>query len=360
MIDFYEERRCLVERGELTVDEATRNEDPARFRWTRELRNHLRRQRVATFQPENLRVSLYRPFLKQELYFDDILVHIRYRLPEFFPSPEAANQIIGVTGKVATVPFSAMMTDVIPDYNLMAAGAQCFARYRYERLDTAQSTMLPDDHPGDSDAVPGYRRVDNLTDWSLGEFRNRYPALHITKDDLWHYLYGILHAEDFRKKYRNDLSKDLPRIPFAHDFAAFCRAGEQLAALHLGYETCTEYELQEVVSENAASPHRLDNKGMKWGGTRKEPDRSILHVTPHVTLSDIPTEAHDYEVNGRTPLGWAVDRLRVTKDKESGIVSDPNAWYADDPAELVAHLKRLVHVSVETAKIVSNLPPALE
>ena len=252
------------------------------------------------------------------------------------------------------------MTDVIPDLNLLQAGCQLFARYRYERLDAKQSAMLPDAGDDAPQPVPDYRRVDNLTDRGLGQFRERYPALHITKDDLWHYLYGLLHAPDYREKYRADLSKDLPRIPFAPDFEAFCSAGEQLAVLHLGYETCTEYELPIEVSGNAANPYRLDNKSMKWGGTRKEPDRSVLHITPHVTLRDIPPAAHDYVVNGRTPLAWAIDRLKVTRDKESGIRSDPNAWFADDPAELVAHLRRLVHVSVETAKIVGNLPPALE
>ena len=202
--------------------------------------------------------------------------------------------------------------------------------------------------------------MDNLTDWGLQQFRARYPALHITKDDVWHYIYGLLHAPDYREKYRADLAKDLPRIPFAPDFAAFCQAGEQLAALHLGYETCEQYDLRLEVNDKAANPYRLGDKNMKWGGTRKKPDLSVLQVTPYVTLGDIPPEAHDYVVNGRTPLAWAVDRLKVTTDKESGIVSDPNAWFADDPAGLVAHLRRLVQVSVESARIIGGLPAALE
>ena len=99
---------------------------------------------------------------------------------------------------------------------------------------------------------------------------------------------------------------------------------------------------------------------MQWGGTRKDPDRSVLHVTPAVTLCGIPAEAHAYVVNGRTPLEWAVDRLHIRQDKESGIVNDPNAWFAEDPAELVSHLQRLVHLSVETARLVAGLPAALE
>ena len=361
MVAIYEKRRHQVKRGELSLEEATRNNEPSRFKWTRELRNHLRRNRAAIFQTENLRASLYRPFVKKVLYFDDILVNMRLRTHEFFPTPEAGNKVIGVTGKGATVPFSALTVSAIPEHLLIFSGSW-FARWRYERIDkeAEQAALLPEDAGDDANSVPGYRRVDNLTSWGLQQFRERYPALHITKDDVWHYIYGLLHAPDYREKYRADLAKDLPRIPFAPDFAAFCNAGEQLAALHLGYESCEEYDLRVKVSGKAANPYRLGDKNMKWGGTSKEKDFSVLHVTPYVTLRDIPAEAHDYVVNGRTPLAWAVDRLKVTTDKESGIVSDPNAWFADDPAGLVAHLRRLVQVSVASARIIGGLPAALE
>ena len=359
MIDFYEDRRRKVESGKLSFKEAGRNDAPERFKWGDNQRSRLRRNQRLIYMPEQMRLAHYRPFQKQYLYFDAILTHSRTRMTDFFPTAGAANLIIGVPGLGETVLFSTLMTDVTSDLHLISGG-HWFPRYRYERINKRQQDLLPDNVDGDTDAVPGYHRVDNLMDQGLQQFRARYPSLSITKDDIWHYLYGLLHAPDYREKYRADLSKDLPRLPFAPDFEAFCTAGEQLAALHLGYESCPEYDLQEKVNGNSTNPYRLDDKRMKWGGTRKEPDRTILHVTPHVTLSDIPTEAHDYEVNGRTPLEWAIDRLKVTTDKESGIVSDPNAWYADDPAELVAHLKRLTYVSVETAKIVSNLPPALE
>ena len=207
--------------------------------------------------------------------------------------------------------------------------------------------------------MPGYRCIDNITDWCAQQFRARYPDLRITKDDIWHYVYGLLHAPDYRERYRVDLSKDLPRIPFAPDFGAFRDAGAALAALHLGYETCAEYELRVDINGTGDSAYRLGDKKMQWGGTRKEPDRSVLHVTAAVTLSGIPDAAHAYVVNGRTPLEWAIDRLHIRRDKESGIVNDPNAWWAANPAGLVTYLRRLTHVSVETARIVKGLPTAL-
>ena len=250
--------------------------------------------------------------------------------------------------------------DVIPDVNLLEAGAQCFSRWRYEAHDPNSPDAWTQTDDTGLDAVPGYRRVDNITDWCLQQFRTQYPALQITKDDIWSYLYGLLHAPDYRERYRADLSKDLPRIPFAADFGAFMDAGAALAQLHLGYETCPEYALQVEVSRAGPGAYQLSDKKMSWGGTRKEPDRSVLHVTPAVTLRGIPEAAHNYVVNGRTPLEWAVDRLHIRHDQESGIVNDPNAWFADHPAGLISHLRRLVQVSVETARIVAGLPPALE
>ena len=355
MIAFYEDRRRRVATGELDVAEATRNDTPDRFKWDRERIKRLKSNLKLVFDPFQLRIGMYRPFVKQSLYFDRGLIQMIYQMPSMFPTPGAPNQAIGVTGRGASGGFYALIMDVIPDLNLLAAGVQCFSRWRYEAHDPNRPDAWVQSGDEDLEHVPGYRRVDNITDWCLQQFRGQYPNLQITKDDIWHYIYGFLHAPDNRAKYRADLSKDLPRIPFAPDFGAFRDGGEQLAALHLGYETCPEYELQVEVSVGP-NPYQLDSSKMKWD---KGSDRSVLHVTPAVTLRGIPAEAHGYVVNGRTPLEWAVDRLHIRKDKESGIVNDPNAWFADDPAELVAHLKRLVHVSVETTRIVDGLPPAL-
>ncbi|MYD89694.1 MAG: DEAD/DEAH box helicase [Caldilineaceae bacterium SB0662_bin_9] len=358
MIAFYEDRRRQVEVGQISVDVATRNDAPNRFKWHGDLRDRFRRNQALGFQPDQLRTSMYRPFVKQHVYFDAILVQRRYQLPTMFPTPTAPNQVIGVTGKGETAGFSALITNITPDLHVIA-GAQWFSRWRYEARDPDSPDAWAQTDDGGLDTVLGYRRVDNITDWCLQQFRTQYPNEHITKDDIWHYVYGLLHAPDYRERYRADLSKDLPRIPFAPDFGAFRDAGAALAALHLGYETCAEYDLQVDINGAGDSVYLLGDKKMQWGGTKKALDRSILHVTPTVTLRGIPDAAHAYVVNGRTPLEWAVDRLHIRRGKESGIVNDPNTWFADNPAGLVSHLRRLMHVSVETSRIVDALPPAL-
>ena len=177
----------------------------------------------------------------------------------------------------------------------------------------------------------------------------------------------MLHAPDWRDKYASELRKDLPRIPLATDFRAFQEAGRQLIDMHLSYETCQPWPLDIVPTGNLDDPdlYRIDGT-MRWGKVRNTDgklvlDKSVLQINTRCRIEGIPDEAHHYKVNGKTPLGWAIDRLKIATDKESGIKNDANQWqaWADDPYELILHLQRLVRVSVETARIVSDLPPAL-
>ena len=181
-----------------------------------------------------------------------------------------------------------------------------------------------------------------------------YADNTITRDAIFDYVYGILHAPAWRERFANDLTKDLPRIPFAPDFHAFAEAGGALAALHLGYETGPQYPLEAVAAhggEISAEDCRIGERAMRFADDAK----TTLIVNDRLRLAGIPAEAHDYEVNGRTPLGWLVDRYRIARDRDSGIVNDANAWF-DDPRDLIAAIRRVVHLSLETVRIVDGLP----
>ena len=196
-------------------------------------------------------------------------------------------------------------------------------------------------------------RVDNITDTALEAFREHYGDDQISKDAIFDYVYGVLHAPAYRDRFANDLSKALPRIPLAPDFDAFANAGRELAELHLGYESGPEYPLEVLVAqgEKLGPEHcRIGDRKMRWLS-----GKSGLKINDQLSLARIPPEAHDYVVNGRTPLEWFIDRYRVTKDTNSGIVNDPNGWF-EDPLDLVRAFKRIVHLSVETVQIVAGLP----
>lgn len=207
---------------------------------------------------------------------------------------------------------------------------------------------------------------DNITDWCLQQFQNRYGA-HVMKDDIWEYLYGVMHAPDWRERYKHDLQRNLPRVPLAADFEAFRTAGRELMDLHINYEIGEEYPLGCLVDDkpdegNAETDaYRIDKK-MRWAKSGKETDRTVLEINNRCKLIGIPDEAHEYTVSGRSPLAWAIDSLRHKHDKPSGITDDPNGWHAwaDEPFNLIRHLRRLTYISVETTRIVNNLPPSLD
>jgi len=242
---------------------------------------------------------------------------------------------------------------------------------------------------------------DNITDWCLEQFRTVYADPNITKDGIWEYLYGVMHAPDWRERYHSDLQKNLPRIPFAADFEAFRIAGAELMELHVGFETCPEHSgVTPIVRRDTKTDSWFEVTACDgdvllvrpWQSHQpqldlesdSEPDSqtgllpaSLLRITSRMRLQAngtelwisetcrlvrIPPEAHDYTVSGRSPLKWACDTLKVAVDERTGIRKDPNGWHAwaDDPFGLIRHLRRLVHLSVRSAEVIASLPPSLD
>ncbi len=168
-------------------------------------------------------------------------------------------------------------------------------------------------------------------------------------------MYGVLHSPEYRERFRNNLNRELPRIPFAPDFTAFGSAGAELAKLHLGYETGPEHPLEVVVSGlglAGPSDYRLTTKKMRWAS---KDEKAELIVNDRIRLRGFPAECHEYIVNGRSPVEWFMDRYYIKRDRRSGIVNDPNGWF-DDPRDLITAFRRIVHLSVETVRIVDALP----
>ncbi len=329
---------------DITIDDIASHHS-SHVRWDRELRRRLR-QRISTgFSDQYIREVLYRPFVRQHQYANHTFVQAPGLGQDIFPTPDTENQAICTPGVGSTKPFSALVVDVMMDREVISKG-QCFPRYRYERRNEDQGELL-----GDAGALD---RVDNIADTTLRAFRVHYADNTITKDTIFDYVYGVLHAPGYRERFANDLAKELPRIPFAPDFHAFAEAGRALSALHLGYETGPQYPLEAVAArggEVLAEDCRIGERAMRFADDGK----TALIVNYRLRLAGIPAEAHGYEVNGRTPLGWLVDRYRIVTDRESGIVNDPNAWF-DDPRDLIAAIRRVVHLSVETVRIVDGLP----
>ena len=209
---------------------------------------------------------------------------------------------------------------------------------------------------GDSQCFPfytydedGINRQENITDWALTEFQTHYNDNTITKWDIFHYTYGLLHHPVYREKYEMNLKRDLPHIPFAEDFWGFANAGAQLADLHVNYESVPKYDgLKYIETEDMTVDWRVERMKLSK-------DKTQLKYNDFLTLDGIPAEVYEYRLGTRSALEWVVDQYRVKTDKRSGIVNDPNR--VDQPRYIVDLVERVITVSLKTVEIVNNLPP---
>lgn len=351
----------LDKKGREAVLDGFIDTNPQRISWTRGLKQELAKSRTFEYEAASLTPSLYRPFTKQWLYFNRTFNEMVLQMPRIFPQGGGGNLAIMTKGNWRGDGHFALMIDcatcLLPD-----GGAQCFPLYLYdEAAQTTKDDLFAEPVEG------GLRRRDAITDAGLAHFSSAYPGAAISKEDLFYYVYGILHSPDYRERFADNLSKELPRIPavkHAADFWAFSQAGRALAELHLHYETVEPYPLTiEAKGKLTDADYRVEK--MKFA-KHKDPvtgknvnDRSTVIYNGKITLKNIPEAAWGYVVNGKAALDWVMERQAVRTDKASGIVNDANDWAREtmgNPKYPLELFQRVVTVSLETQKIVASLP----
>ncbi|WP_227506104.1 type ISP restriction/modification enzyme [Marinobacter psychrophilus] len=328
--------------------------------WGRAIKNDLLKLKSHTIDRSGYRTSLYRPFTKSNFYFDNNFNNMVYQMHKFFPQRDSANLVICLT-LAGTKGFSVLISDTLPDLHLVG-DAQCFPFYLYESNEDQSDDLL-------SQGGSGHVRKDAITNDALEHFQSAYPSSTITKEDIFYYIYSLLHSEEYRERYADNLIKQLPRILRMKqygDFVAFAQAGRDLAALHLNYESV---DLNTQVTLGGSLGLRVTEQGVKGGQdadftvTKIKPakrgEKSKVIYNSKITIENIPEEAYDYVVNGKPALEWVMERQAVTTDKKSGIVNDANDWAVetmDNPRYPLELFLRVITVSLETQKIVRGLP----
>ena len=321
------------------------NMNPTLISWNRTLKSNADKNILETYNDRAIVPSLYRPFTMEYLYFDRRFIDMIYRQPHYFPESTSKNRLIGVSGRGITSDFSCLMTDTVPCLSMVAN--QTFPRWIYYGDGTYD---------------------DNITNNALDRFQAIYKDLTITKDNIFNYIYGVLHAPDYRERFGTDLRLSLPRIPLAEDFWAFADAGDALADLHLNYHLDGDprkYEdLGVLLNDNPIFPDMIQDehyavKKMRW---EERPEGYFIKYNAHLSIGPIPSTAFDYTVCERSPLQWIIDYYQITTDKPSGISNDPNDWIKaqNQPDALVRLIERICFVSTASAKIIKNLPRAVK
>lgn len=357
--------------------------DEGKISWTSSLKQELVRGRKFSYQNSDLCQAVYRPFAKQWVYYSSIFLHRVGQMRRIFPDAAARNVAIGLSGSESRSAFSVFITDCVPSLHAAdMVGSQYFPLYLYDGLDSPpddnddkrssgikdQATLFPENSGDLFEAAatqagkPRYTRRDAITDEGLAHFQVAYPGEIISKEDVFYYVYGLLHSPDYRERYADNLGKELPRIPCvksAEDFRAFSQAGRDLAELHLNYETVAMYPATIDSGATPLGPADYRVEKMRYGKKGKDKDLSTVHYNARITVRGIPLEAYEYVVNGKPAIDWVIERQCVKTDKASGIVNDANAWAVEtmnNPRYPLELLLRVVTVSVETMKIVTTLP----
>ena len=355
-IDFYNserERLCQTKSVELEMNDK-------KFSWDRQNIKDVFNDKQYTFSKENIREACYRPFFKQQLYFHRQLNNCVYQIPQLFPISEGENSLICIPGVGVTKPFTCLMIDSIPDYEI-SGKSQCFPLYWYEENKGTQGNLF-------DDGQNKYIRHDAITDFILKRAREQYGD-KVTKEDIFYYVYGFLHCPSYRETFANDLKKMLPRLPLVEkpdDFWAFSKAGRELAELHLNYEQVPASK--EVVVDwhnmlpgmmDADTPEKLYRvTQMRFGKRGKDKDKSVIEYNQFITLRNIPLRAYDYVVNGKSAIEWIMERYCDKVDSKSGIRNDANQWGIEhgNPKYPLELLQSIITLSLKTLDIIDNLP----
>lgn len=356
-IDCYNRMRMEIEQG-LRTEPDFNSPDVS---WSRSLKNQLSKGKILDSSAGFPWIASYRPFCKQQLFWYPPLIEVTYRIPSFFPTPQHKNLCICVNGAGGSKDFTCLITDKIPDIQF-ALNGQCFPLYWYSEVSGIGKTDL-----FGKEAEEHWERHDGVSDWILSEVRKRYTETkNLGKEEIFYYVYGLLHHRAYRSRFAADLRKGLPRLPLverASDFRAISGVGRELAQLHLHYEdyphlagvevldTCDEeLEGEEAYRHYAVEKIQID---------KHEGDRpGTLRLNSRITITGIPPTAYNYQVNGRSALHWVIDRYQRRQDPKSGIVNDPNAWAREvgNPRYILDLILSLIHVATETERLIDTLP----
>ncbi|WP_374253926.1 DEAD/DEAH box helicase [Acinetobacter brisouii] len=342
------------------------NYDPTQISWSDGLKSLFKRDIFLDLDTNFIKTSVYRPFSKMSFYYYKNLIERTYQMLNILPPKCQDNKIIYLSGMGHSGKgFSTLIVDKVPDLNMQHSGGQGFPLYLYEEITQEKSVGAGDLFDNSLDLTVSetkYKRTDGISDEGLQHFQTAYPNEQISKEDIFYYVYGLLHSEEYRERYADNLTKELPRIPCvkkAEDFWAFSKAGRDLAHWHLNYETVEPYK---ATLDTGSTPYsQLSDEDfyvekMKFA---EKGEKGTVIYNKRITIKDIPVEAYDYVVNGKPALEWVMERQGVSTHKDSGIVNDANDWAIETMGNAAYPLElflRVITVSLETMKIVKALP----
>ncbi len=293
------------------------------IKWTRAVKNDLSKGVKYKFYDNLIVNSLYRPFVKKKLYFSSQLNEMQYQMPIIFKNGESNNKIIAINTSIKS--FNILSSKYLVDLHFNG-DSQCLPLYAYDKYG---------------------QKIDNITYTALLLFIKYYKNNEITREDIFHYVYAVLHNPAYREKYELNLKRDFPRIPFYEKFVQWAEYGKQLMELHLNYETAELYPLKRQNLKISKTPKAK---------LKADKEQGLIFLDDNTTLSEIPAVAWEYKLGNRSALEWILDQYKEKKPKDATIAEQFNTYrFADYKEQVIELLSRVCTVSVETVRIVELL-----
>lgn len=346
-IDFYNKQVEIIKNKELESNklntkriEEIINTDTKKISWSRGLKNSLKKLKKDEFKNENISISLYRPFVKQNLYFSKKWIETPSQQNKF------KGKVLFTNGKSSSKPFSVFISEEMINLDCLEK-ANC---YPLKYIDDKKNTKDKSMHILSSDNELN----DGITDFIHNLAKQKYST-KITKEDIFYYVYGFLHNEDYKKEFEADLKKLIPRLPLVNDykiFKTYSDIGRELADLHLNYENIERDK--EIIVEGEKSNNFIVEK-MRFTSKDK---KDVIIFNSDIKIKNIPLEAYDYQVNGKSAIEWIMERYAVTMNEDNQIENNPNLWCEENkkPRYILDLLLSVISLSIKTNELIKKLP----
>lgn len=317
------------------------NSDTTKISWDVSLIKNLKNKKTLKYDESCLRIGLYRPYCKKYIYFENGFLRDISNPVQFFPTPDTKNLVMSI-GTYALKPFGLIMTNVVPDLQLTPNG-QCFPLFTYGKNRKQESLF---------DVSEEDKQKFNVSDVTWHKYQKLFGS-EVSKEDIFYYIYGLLHSNEYRAKFKNELGTSLPRIPLVSEFKSFSVAGKLLSDLHVNYETILPFEIKGGQSGEFGKNFIVEK--MRFDTKNGKPDKSRIVVNGAGVLEGIPEIAHKYDLYGRSAIEWILDRYEIKKDTKTQIIQNPNDWFLNDDSPIDL-LMRVINVSVQSAEVINKLP----
>ena len=366
MVAFYnsERERCFAElqrqkqEGLISVDEKKaadtyltniRSMDTTQISWSAGLTTAFCRNSV--IEPtEYVRLTSYRPFCKKYLVYNKDIIERPSKWDSILPDDSFDNYIICISGAPIKKNFSAIITNTIQNFHFLE-NSNCFPMYMYDKIEkhgNAQMTLFGDMEEEDT---VGYKKRCAISEVAFTKFKGIYGD-RVTKEDIFYYLYAVLHSKDYIEAYADNLAKEMVRIPTLEKFPKYVEIGRQLAELHLNYEAPADAAALGLDIKITKEDYTVSKMRFKKYG--KDNDKGTIIFNDYITISNIPERAYEYVVNGRSAIEWIMESYRVKTDKDSGITDDPNTY--GDEKYIFNLLISVISVSLKTLDLIDSMP----